>query len=236
MYRQNNVEFRITSATAISSFKATQAHSFQQITRREFNFSLSTREVVLLSYERFSQLLLQLERDFINEELPRPSQHLIRHVHQSFTEEFDGVLKVTRMYPDIFTDIPEFLEVINYYTQHIMSNALITAMNAPSPKAFANITELFSDFLQHILISMHEYNNNLVQRKDPFICVSRFSLMCNAPRFISLASRAKFFRERLGNESFCLKNYTQEDLGDEVTEALAEHGIVALCERLEVSA
>jgi hypothetical protein len=99
MYRQNNVDFRIVSATAISSFKATQAHSFLQITRKEFEFSLCTREVVLLSYERISQLLLQLERDFINEEQARPSQMLMSNVFKAFSDEFDGVIKTARNYP-----------------------------------------------------------------------------------------------------------------------------------------
>jgi hypothetical protein len=236
MYRQNNVEFRITSATAISSFKATQAHSFLQITRKEFEFSLCSREVVLLCYERISQLLLQLERDFINEELHKPSQKLTAHVFKLFMEEIEGVLKTSRNYPDVFGDVTELLDVIIDYSQQIMGSAIVTAMNANSAKAFTNITQLFSEFLQHILISMHEYNNNVVQKKNPFICVSRFSLLAKSPRFISLSSRAQFFRDLLGNQTFCLKNYTDEPLNDEVIEALATHGIVVQCEQLEMSA
>jgi hypothetical protein len=111
------------------------------------------------------------------------SRHLV--------DEFDGVIKTARNYPEIFGDVPELLDVIQDYTQHIMANVIVTAMNAPSAKAFTNITQLFSEFLQHILISMHEYNNNVVRRRTPFICVSRFSLLSKSPRFISLSSRAQ---------------------------------------------
>lgn len=237
MYRQNNVEFRITSATAISSFKATQAHSFLQITRKEFEFSLCTREVVLLCYDRMSHLLLQLEREFINEELPRPSQKLISKVFISFMEEIDGVVKTARNYPEVFGEIPSYLDVIRSYTHTLMSSAIASAMNATSAKAFANLTQLLSEYLQHILISMHEYNNNIMRARTPFICVSRLSLMLNGSRFLSLSARAKFFRQLLKNDAtFCLKNYTDEPLDDEVIEALSEHGIVAHCEQMEMTA
>lgn len=236
MYRQNNVDFRITSATAISSFKATQAHSFLQITRKEFEFSLCTREVVLLSYERISQLLFQLERDFINEELAKPSLTLVSHVFRSFMDQFDGVIKTAREYPEVFGIIPNFLDIVREYTRHIMSNMIMSAMNAPSAKAFANITQLFSEFLQHILIAMHEYNNNVMHAKNPFICVTRFSLMCRAPAYVSLLSRAKFFRENMGSTTFCLKNFTEMPLEERVIDALADNGITVQCEQVEMSA
>jgi hypothetical protein len=227
-YKTNNIEFRIASADAIGKFKTTQAHSFLQVCRREFDFDICSREVVLLSYERFSQWLMDTEKEFLIEERKMPSSDLIETVVSSFVEVLEGIEKVTEENPKIFPlQLVKYLKMIHAYSTKIMKVALPTAMKKTSAKSFGQVTLLASEYLQHLLIAMHEYNNNLLLKREPFICVSDFSKISYSTfPFISLRTRAEFFREQEGLKTFVLKNYSSDDmLAAEVATTLAGLGI-----------
>lgn len=241
MYQQNNIEFRIASADAIGKFKTTQAHSFIQVCRREFEFDIMAREVVLLSYDRFSSWLLKLEKLFLREEEKRkPSKALQDLVMSTFADELRQIEGTCIENPTIFsTGLVEFLKVIHSYAPVLMKSGFDVAFAENPSRAFAKLTEYLSDYLQHVLISMHEFNNNLVLVKEPFICVAPFCLMQRETKtncdLISLRTRASYFRKKIdGSEVlFVLKNYCEEDMFDEASVALASMGIFARSELLE---
>lgn len=241
MYQQNNIEFRIASAGAIGKFKTTQAHSFIQVSRREFEFDISSREVVLLSFERFSSWLVKLEKLFLREEEKRkPSKALQDLVLTTFTDELRQIEGTCLENPMVFSNgVVEFLKIIHTYAPVLMKSGLDMAFAENPSRAFAALTDCLSDYLQHVLISMHEFNNNLVLLKEPFICVAPFCLMQRKTKkncdLISLRTRAAFFRKKIQGDEvlFILKNYCEEDMFDEAAITLAGLGIFARSELLE---
>lgn len=238
MYRENNINFRIASACAISDFKAAQAHAFLQVCRKEFDFGLSSREVVLLSYDRMSKWLMNLEKDFVMEEgldLPTITQ---KATLLSMMSEFESIEQICLDNPYVFTtDILQFLKIIHSYSQPIIFEELGKAMKNNPSRAFVACANLLSEYLQHVLISMHEFNNNVVLKRDPFICISPFCLPKTSSKFIALQTRAAYFKSVLHKDcDFLLKNYTSVDLQEQTISALASMGINAHNENLEITA
>ena len=241
MYQQNNIEFRIASAGAIGKFKTTQAHSFIQVCRREFEFDISSREVVLLSFDRFSSWLVKLEKLFLREEeKKKPSKALNDLVMATFIDELRQIEGTCAENPTIFSaGVVEFLKIINSYAPVLMKSGVDMAFNENPSRAFAALADCLSDYLQHVLISMHEFNNNLVLMKEPFICVAPFCLTQRKSKkncdLISLRTRAAYFRKKIHGSDllFVLKNYCEEDLFDEAVETLSSMGIFARSEMLE---
>lgn len=241
MYQENNIEFRIASADAISKFKATQAHSFLQVCRKEFEFDISAREVVLLSYDRFSTWVMKMEKIFLREERRKPSKALHDLVMTTFTEELRQIESVCIENPSIFSQgVVDFLKVIHSYAPVLMKTGIDSAMDGTPARAFSQIAGFVSDYLQHVLISMHEFNNNLVLGKEPFVCIAPFCLMQRKMNkkceLISLRTRAAFFRKKIDSDAvFTLKNYTEDNLSEESISALAALGIFAKDELLETA-
>lgn len=237
MYRENNIDFRIASADAIGKFKTTQAHSFLQVCRKEFDFDLSSREVVLLSYDRFSSWLMQMEKAFLREEQKMPSKKLRDLAVSTFADELFKIEGICMENDRVFSGaVVEFLKVIHSYAIPIMCDGVDRALDASSPRAFANLATLVSDYLQHVLISMHEFNNNIVLKKEPFLCVARFCLVQRSVKtscsLISLRTRAAYFRKKIHNSEcvFTMKNYSDMDLSGEALTTLAEMGILSKSE------
>lgn len=241
MYQQNNIEFRIASADAIGKFKTTQAHSFIQVCRREFEFDISSREAVLLSYDRFSSWLMKLEKLFLREEEKRkPSKALLDLTMATFIDELRHIEGTCIENPTVFAPgLVEFVKIIHTYAPTLMRAGVDMAFTQTPSRAFASLANCLSDYLQHVLISMHEYNNNLVLMKEPFICVAPFCLMQRKSKkncdLISLRTRASYFRKKIHGEDvlFTLKNYCEEDMFDEASVTLAGMGIFAKSELLE---
>jgi hypothetical protein len=243
MYRENNIEFRIASADAIGRFKLTQANSFLQVCRKEFDFDISAREIVLLSYDTLYGWLMQMEKVFLREEQRTPSSRLREHVISSFKEQLAFIESTCSQHPNIFTpSVVEFIKVIHSYAPHLMKIGVNNSfIDTPSARAFTRLASLLSDYLQHVLICMHEFNNNIVLEKEPFVCVNDFCMMQRINDtdsvLTSLQSRATYFRMKVHDRSkvFLLKNYTKHDLRQPAVEMLADIGIFAKSEQLETA-
>lgn len=232
-YRENNIEFRIASAAAIGKFKINQAHTFLQVCRKEFEFDVASREAVLLSYDRLSNWLLQVERMFLYEEKKSPTAELISDIHASFKDVLAAIELTCREHEKIFnSEITDFLAEIHSYAivdMESIFDAKIT--NSCSSKAFTALAEVANDYLQHVLLAMHEFNNNVRLRGEPFLCIGDYSLLPKLPGFNSILRRADFFRKCLGQDIvFVIKNFTTEDLSHPVIMALWNLGVGAVSE------
>lgn len=226
-YRENNIEFRIASATALSEFKAVQAHSFIQVCRKEFEFTHAAREVVLLSYDRFSQWLLKMERAFLLEEKKYPSTSLKQLIYSTFVEELGYIEEICQTHQSIFNpEILDYLKLIHKYTRQLIADIFTKNLLQPSHKAFVDISSSTSEYLQHLLLAMHEFNNNIHKKREPFVCVGRFCLLPANTKLVSLSQRAAYFKDRLGR-TLTLKNYTDAALDEDVIRLLDEQGVCA---------
>lgn len=210
-YQGNNIIFRIASSDAISKFKAVQAHSFLQLTRKELDFESSTREVVLLEYERLSAWIFKMEKIFQTVSDKNVPPVLKESIIESFKEEIYMIEHVATSYPDTFDSlVVRFTRLIHKYSFGIILDRMDEAMTDKVDRAFVEVVAIVSDYLQHLLVCFHEYNNNVVKRSEPFVCVADFCIkgIEGSRRFAPVTSRLKFFENQLENDSFVIKNYS----------------------------
>lgn len=210
-YQGNNIIFRIASSDAISKFKAVQAHSFLQLTRKELDFESSTREVVLLEYERLSTWIFKMEKIFQTVSDKTVPDILKQSIIESFKEEIYMIEHVASSYPDTFDGlVVSFTRLIHKYSFGIILDRMEEAMADKVDRSFTTVVSIVSDYLQHLLVCFHEYNNNVVKRNDPFVCVADFCIkgIEGPKRFVPVTSRLKFFEDNLEIHSFIAKNYS----------------------------
>lgn len=234
IYKENNIEFRTASAAAIGEFKLTQANAFLQVSRREFEFDRSAKEVVLLSYDRLGTWLFRMERAFLLDESKIPSPSLKETTINTLTEELLNIEEICLVHSTIFTrDILSYLQMIHGYSKDELLVIINNILTLSTYKAFTKLCQVIGDYLQHILIAMHEYNNNLVKRNNPFICITPFSVTRTDSNFIGIRKRTKYFRKILGDCVFEIKNYSNEEITDSVVDRLREMDICVNKEVLE---
>lgn len=212
-YQGNNIIFRIASSDAISKFKAVQAHSFLQLTRKELDFESSTREVVLLEYERLSAWIFRIEKIFQTVSDKSVPEILKKSIIESFKEEIHMIEHVASSYPDTFdTLVVKFTRLIHKYSFGIILDRMDVAMSDKVDRAFVEVVGIVSDYLQHLLVCFHEYNNNIVKNNEAFICVADFCIkgIEGPKKFVPVISRLNFFQSKLQNTRFIIKNYSSQ--------------------------
>lgn len=235
-YQRNNILFRIASAAAISKFKSIQAHSFGQLNRKELDFDASAREVVLLAYDRFSQWIYRVERICLS---TASSGHevsvLIPSLIASFVDEQRITQTVIESHREIFKNgVDAYLRVIHDYTTHIVDQHFETLSGKNIDEIYTGVVDITSKYLQHLLIAMHEFNNNCVTNKDyPFVSMADFCLELTKPetKLLPCIERIKFFTRCSQHSEFLFKFYgTNEHTRDESFEELRE-----ACKRLNIT-
>lgn len=212
-YQRNNIVFRIASSDAISKFKATQSHAFLQLTRSDIAFDESAKEVVLLEYDRISQWLYRIERILLSSDLHKAASPLRAAITESFREEILTIENVIDAHSGVFTkDVNEYTKLIHAYAFAPLVDKIEKCLSETSvPKAFMAVAELMSNYLQHVLVCMHEYNNNVITNKcTPFLCLSDscVALEPETDVFIPLVKRANFFKSKTDCSTFMFKDYS----------------------------
>lgn len=224
-YLQNNIIFRIASADALSKFKAAQAHSFIQVSRREFEFNEAAREVLLLSYDRISTWVLRIERAFLALGQRQIDDEFRARVIGDLADLFKSTEDVLLDHPQVFdTSVADYTRMVHKYSLVILRNLLARELTADVCGAYHSMLVVLTKYLQHLLLALHEYNNNVILQRAPFICISDFSLLTddNALKFSSLISRACYFNDTFGQNQFIIKNFTNQDIDDEVVNMLGD--------------
>lgn len=228
-YQPNNIIFRIASSDAISKFKALQAQSFVQLARKELNFNTSAKEVVLLEYDRFSQWLFRIERICMAAQEGRMPMALRQAIQESFCEELRTVETVLDSHPDVFDGkISAFVKVIHKYSVNIILDRMELSVDKTVDRAFYDIVQIVSDYLQHVLTCLHEINHNYIVSRSatPFISASDFCTKCDTEfRFLPIKKRTEFFDSIGLGKTYILKNYSSEDIYDEAMVYLDQYGI-----------
>lgn len=234
-YQRNNILFRIASAAAISKFKSIQAHSFGQLNRRELDFNVSAREVVLLAYDRFSQWIYRVERICLSTaSSERDVQTLIPSLIASFVDEQRITQTVIESHPEIFKNqVDVYLRKIHDYTAHIIDDHFEALHDKKIDEIYTGVVDITSKYLQHILVAMHEFNNNCITHKETaFISMADFchDLPFNR-RHIPCLERLKFFGECSNQHEFAFKYYGSDfEAHDEMYAELSE-----LCKDLNIT-
>lgn len=234
-YQRNNILFRIASAATISKFKSIQAHSFGQLNRREFEFDASAREVVLLAYDRFSQWIYRVERICLSATSSgRDITTLIPSLIASFIDEQRITQTVIESHPDIFkNNVDEYVRRIHDYTARTIDSCFESLEGKKIEELYTEVVELTTKYLQHMLVAMHEFNNNCITLKEaPFISMAEISHdLPFDKRHIPCIERLKFFGECSNHHEFAFKYYgTNPEASDDMYAELAE-----LCKDLNIT-
>jgi hypothetical protein len=224
-YHRNNIVFRIASADAIGKFKQIQAHSFMQLSRKELCFDESAREAVLLEYDRLSQWIFRIEKICMYAGEDKVSAQLRNAILESFHDEIAVIESVLETNTEIFSrQVFEFMRTIHGYSNHITHDFVKAEMNFRTDQMYTAVVSTISNYLQHTLIALHEFNNNCITKTEtPFVCLTDFCAESDT-RFVGLSKRAMFFKSAGCGSTFVLKNYSKPEYFDEAKEYLAGLG------------
>lgn len=235
-YQPNNILFRIASSDAISKFKSQQANSFIQLSRRDLAFDTSAREVVLLEYDHFSQWLYRIERICMAAQEGQMPLSLCNAIQESFREEIRTIEIVLESHTNVFNPtITSFVKIIHSYSMNVLLDRMEASMFEKVDKAFGKVVGTIADYLQHVLMCLHEINNNVINNSaQPFICIANFCTQLeDFHRFYPMAKRLEFFKTVGCGNKYVLKNYSgdqNESLFEEAKSYLEPKGIILLDE------
>ena len=225
-YRENNIIFRIASADAISKFKEVQSSSFIQVNRKELNFDLKAKEALLLEYDRFSQLIIKVERLMLMDDMHEISPTLRKLITQLVLDEFDSIEEISVTHKGSFSaDITKFLRAIHSYSKPLIVSHLNAALKLPAERAFSAITQTLSNYLQHTLCALHEYDTNIIKEKSPILSYSEFSHSVAGGESVPIIHRANYFLQRGIGSTFELKNYVNSQIDSRIYSDLIKLGV-----------
>lgn len=228
-FQRNNLVFRIASADAISKFKATQADSFLQVARKELDFDESTREAVLLEFDKISSWIFKMESLCVSLPYKGLPEKVKESFFTSFLEELNFIEQIMIAHGNIFTqDCVSFTKEIHDYTKKTFRKMFVSSLTGDVGKAFSNMVLRVSEYLQHFLVSMHEFNNNILKKKEnSFLCVTDFciNITDNDLKVLPCDIKSQFFIEHGCSSDFILKNYTAVDMFDCLHASFSKRGI-----------
>lgn len=211
-YRQNNILFRIASADAISKFKNIQAHTFIQIVRKEIAFDVRVRESLLAAYCVFSKWILTCEDKFLaQKENCKLGSRFAMNLSKCFAQQLDEIFHIYEQHGDVFSpDVSRYLKSIFKYSK--IAFAARCQQEIPvmtSSEGFNFLAQETSIFLQHLLLVLYEYDNNVIKGKPAIINFSQFDLMhcVQYKTKTALCVRILFFKQNYNIHSFVIKNY-----------------------------
>lgn len=213
-YQKNNISFRIVSSEAIARLKSNQASALKQMLRNELNFDSGAKECVLLFFHQFSAWTLDLEKICLRVPHGQSLNALNDAIVDSFGREMKFILNTMKKYPDVFSKtLHDYVEMVQAYSLKIFLKHFEKYLQGNAVLAFSRICDFVSIFLQHMLVALHEFSNNIVCKKEaPFLSTTNFSIHpVNAEYiYVPCTERAKFFVDQGCGSSFVLKNYTDD--------------------------
>lgn len=242
-YQRNNIIFRIASSDAIAKFKTIQTHALMQVARPDIAFDLAAREVVLIEYDRLSQWLYRMERILLAVSEGQMHETLCNAILESLREEVIVIENVLDSHVEVFDPrVTQFAKMIHRYAFDLLTSEIERRMRKSIDRAYSELTDVVSSYLQHVLLCMHEYNNNVVTHKsEPFLSYSSYFSdlidLAHRPKnnFDPLVMRACFFVQSGCSSTFVLKNYADAEAFHEISSVLHTRGIELKAESVSES-
>lgn len=214
-FTQNNIDFRIVSSNAIASFKASQAFDFNEVVKNKKNFNPAAREVLLLLYDYWFRFLMRTEKLFLFLDENEPPQILIPQLIGNAKYLMEEVEDVLLSHEDLFdNDLVGFVKNYHSFTFKIIQFFITEHLEEGKTvyRAYPFLVQLISMYLQLMLFSLYEFDNNIIQRHEPFLS---YTLVCEkvieAGVCVNpLVERAKFYFDKFKITNFVVKNYVKD--------------------------
>lgn len=231
-YQRNNILVRIAAADAMSKFKAAQAQSFVQLARKDLNFDDAAKEVVLLAFDRFSSLLMTVEKIFVAHRERTLTADTAEALVNLYYATFDAIEQVLNTHFNTFdAKLVEFTTMVNSYLFNgIKTRIRSEFIHEKADNAIYNLFMMTSRCLQHLLTSMHEFNNNVIKRGDPFVSILEQEHFNVQQELEECVRRGMFFKNNGCGTHFVFKNYSSLDLFAQVKECFAQAELTLECE------
>lgn len=234
-YQKNNILFRISSSEAISKFKNSQAIVLLQLVRKELDFEQGAREAVLLEYDRFSTWVFMIERLYLVQNSRAVTDKLRQETLETFCNTVSDIEGIMQDNTDVFSqEIIEYVKILHDYSKNIIEHQFNRILQNTTSEAFSQCVKVVDLFLQHMLVSIHEFNNNTRSSARPFLCATDFfdGYDRTDSTAAQLTARGKYFIKNHGCKNFEFKNYSSEDLLGSLTIKLATKGISIYPEKM----
>lgn len=236
-YQRNNIIFRIASADAIGKFKLLQAQTFLQISRKELDFDEGAREVVLLEYDRFSHCLLKIEHLCLSIKGGSITKaHRLAFI-TFLKDELAVIENVMLKHPALFSEaIQDYTKMIHSYAIKVAYEQFYETENVFSTavETYTNIAQFISEYLQHLLVSLHEFSNNTIKKgQKPFICIEDFCATSINTRFNMFKSHADFFKDHGVGTEYVVKNYSKNRFFEDIQAFMSDTNFNFIPENIE---
>ena len=204
---KNNIHFRMLSSSIIATFKTKQAQDLQQVTRLDVKFAEPCREVLLLEYERVSRLLMALEYVCLKNGSDIVSASVIEDILSRVSRGISTIETVIAEHTDIFADIGDFVQFMHSQAvPYVKDSIQANLKDSSADTAFIAIARVLTDYMEHVLLSLHEYNSICYRSVDtPFICISNFD---KANKDVPVNTREQFLKTKFNIPDLEHHDYT----------------------------
>lgn len=218
---KNNIHFRMLSSSIIAAFKTKQAQDLQQVTRLEVKFAEPCREVLLLEYERVSRLLMALEYVCLKNGSNVVSDDVIADILNRVSKGISTIEMVIAEHSEIFADIGDYVGLMHSQAVPYIKDSIQTNLkDSSADTAFMAIARVLTDYMEHVLLSLHEYNSICYRSVEaPFICVSNFD---KANKDAPVENREQFLKTKFNITDLEYHDYTTQ-IPDEVKALFASN-------------
>lgn len=232
MYTPNNIRFRIVSSSVISQFKQDQAFDFNELINNYdvYSFSSEARETLLLNYELWFKFICRLEK------------MIIRTMHSN--DSLEGIVpSIDALVRDVVTEMDEVVNTnptvfgannfpsrtialaFKPFTDNI-SEVVKRCKDDTMYLAFPKIVNAISGGLHNLLCILHEIealrtpevSDDFLSLTDTAFEVSKNLNVC------PILERAISYRDYFGIKSFYIKNYTHQEVPNDLVERLKSNG------------
>lgn len=227
-YIKNNINFRIVSSNAISQFKSAQAFDFNEISCNGREFSEPTREILLLEYEYWFKWILRVEKLFLLLNVADSAVELEKPLVTSIDYLLSDIEEVISYYPEQFShELINYVSIFHQTYLSVLISQIKKHLKSEVYSAYPQLVNCVSSFLQQIVFILHDYDNNILSKKDnPFLSFTNISI--NAAElngYSNLVERAEFFKEHFNINNFVLKNYSDVTNPESIIKKLTDSGI-----------
>lgn len=232
MYTPNNINFRIVSSNAISQFKLDQAFDFNELVNNEsdVDFTVESREILLLNYEIWFRYILKLERLFItHSESKNVEGTTTAYMIASAEDAIENIENIMISNPEFFgTGIKDTIKKANGIYHQQIGASISNAFDNSIYTAFPLIVTAISSALHNLLFMLQEceYLLKSKTKSHAFLSVhtsTTEAILGDDMTHNAIIERAIAYREAYGVESFEIKSY-EDGIDTNLIALMESHG------------
>jgi len=205
----NNIEYRIGSSAGLARFKESQTFILNQLAFNPFHkFSRTSKEILLLTFDVWFDLLCELEQYFLINQKDINIEDIMDMGDRRRSYVFK-TLKDSEILDDVFLNtFEEITDLVRLYYRDTLED--IVSSEVPPVSKFGAIVDLSIRCLNHVLYLTQELdiifsNQTPIINLDPISCEIKF----NGKNICYASERIKKFQEIRDFDEIIIKNYLE---------------------------